>query len=62
MKAFNFFNSAWLQCEAFLADFRLLHVQNVEEYWIGSNKDKMFLKAEMHSFAAKLILAILEEY
>ena len=31
MKAFNIFNSAWPQCEAFLANFRLLRVQNVVE-------------------------------
>ena len=58
-----FFNSA-PQCEAFLADFRLLHIQNVEEWALIEIKQFCFLfqKAEMHSFAVKLILDIWEEY
>ena len=45
-------------------DFRLLHVQNVEEWALIKIKQFCFLfqKAEMHSFAAMLVLAILEEY
>ena len=60
MKAFNFFNSAWPQCEAFLADFRLLYVQNVAEWALMKINQSCFLrqKAEMRSFAAKFILDI----
>ena len=63
-KHLNFFNSAWPQCEAFLAYFPLLHVQNVEEWVLMKINQFCFLhqKAEMHSFAAKLILDISEEY
>ena len=47
------FNSAWPQCEAFLADFRLLHIQNVVEWALMKINQFCFLhqKAEMHSFA-----------
>ena len=63
-KHLNFFNSAQPQCEAFFADFRHLHVQNVEEWALIKIKQFCFLfqKADMHSFAATLILAILKEY
>ena len=64
MKAFNFFNSVGPQCEAFFATFRLLHVQNVEEWALMKINQFCFLhqKAEIHSFAVTLISAILEEY
>ena len=58
-----FFNSAWPQCEAFLANFRLLRVQNVVEWALMKINHFCFLlqEAEMHSFAAKFILDISEE-
>ena len=64
MKHLVFLNSAWPQCEAFIADFRLFHIQNVEEWALIEIKQFCFLfqKAEMNSFAAMSILAILEEY
>ena len=60
MKAFHFFNSVWPLSEAFLADFRLLHVQNVAEWALMKINQSCFLrqKAEMRSFAAKFILDI----
>ena len=63
MKALIFFNSAWPQCETFLADFRLLNIQNVEEWALMKIYQFCFLhqKAEMHGFAAKFILDVSEE-
>ena len=50
-------------CEAFLADFRLLHIQNVGEWALMKINQLCFLhqKAEMHGFAAKFISDISEE-
>ena len=52
------------QCEAFLATFRLFHVQNVVEWTLMMINHLCFLhqKAEIHSFAVTLISAIYEEY
>ena len=59
-----FFNSARPQCEACLADYRLLHVQNVKEWALIKIQSVLFLhqKAEMHDFATKFILHIREGY
>ena len=50
--------------EAFLATFWLFHVQNVVEWALMKINHFCFLlqEAEMHSFAAKFILDISEEY
>ena len=63
LKHLLFFNSVWPKCEAFFADFRLLHIQKVGEWALMKINQFCFLhqKAEMHSFAAKFILDISEE-
>ena len=45
MKAFNFFNSAYPQCEEFLANFLLLHVQNVVVWALMKGKSLLFFAA-----------------
>ena len=45
------FNSVWPQCEAILADFRLLHVQNVEEWAVMKINQFCFFTRKLRCIA-----------